>query len=323
MEHAVEEGSRARQDGPGRRVEVLVERHVDGVERPGQLGDVHPGIGALQEHARPVQMQPDLFPAGERGDPIEFPLVERFPGAPPDRRLDRDHRDRSRDAPATGAVHDLLDRFEGEGCLSGGQRNQRDRTQRLHAVPGVVVEVSLGLDDRPPAAGSGEGAHREMIGQRPRRHEDRAFLPQDRRELLLQSLNRAAIGIGIAMDPAFVRHPRQEASLFGGSQTEPVSGHAHPPRVGSEGGQRGGATRRRRGSEEARAESEGSGLQEASSGEVVHGVLTLRAHRPQITVSASPGTGNFDDEGPSPWQKAAARDGGVGEGRVTVACPAT
>ena len=128
----------------------------------------------------------------------------------------------------------------------------------------------------PPAPARARTA--EMIGQRPRRHEDRAFLPQDRRELLLQSLNRAAIGIGIAMDPAFVRHPRQEASLFGReSKPSPSPGHAHPPRVGSEERQRGGATRRRRGPEEARAESDGSGLQEASSGKVVHGVLTLRA----------------------------------------------
>ena len=108
VEHAVEQRGGAGEDGSRGRVEVLVEGHVDGVERAGQFGHVHPRIGAFKEHPRPVEVQPDALAPGVGGNAGQFSLIEGLAGAPPHRGLDRDHGDRPRNAPAAGPLHDLL-----------------------------------------------------------------------------------------------------------------------------------------------------------------------------------------------------------------------
>ena len=137
-------------------------------------------------------MQSDSLPARERRDPLHLRFIERFPVSPPDRGFERDDRDGSRHSSARRAVDDLLQLFERESRPTGRQRHEGDRAQCLDAVTRVVIQVALGLNDRATRS-AGQGSHREMIGQRAGRHEDRPLFSEERCELFLQRANRSPV----------------------------------------------------------------------------------------------------------------------------------
>src|SRR2546427_11247504 len=88
MIHAVDDVARPSQNRAGGGIEILVERHVHGVEWPRSGGHVLAGAGRLQKQARAVQVEPDAFAPRQRDDRLQFCGAEGLALLPPYRRLD-------------------------------------------------------------------------------------------------------------------------------------------------------------------------------------------------------------------------------------------
>ena len=94
--------------------------------------------------------------------------------------------------PARGrALEDALHLLAAERRPAGLERDQVELGELLRAVARVVVEVARLLDDHPPLRAT-ERAHREVVGEGARRHEDGGFLAQEAGELLLEGRHRPA-----------------------------------------------------------------------------------------------------------------------------------
>ena len=107
--HAVDHVLRSREDRTRRGVEVLVERHVDGVERPRRFGRALAGVRGLQEESRAIEVQPDALAARERDDLLHLDWIEALALLAAHGRFNRNRRHAGHDARAFRLVEDALD----------------------------------------------------------------------------------------------------------------------------------------------------------------------------------------------------------------------
>ncbi len=222
--HVVHVGKQRRgscQDRSATRVEALPQRHVHRVERRGLLRRRPAGVGALDEETRSVQVKADSQPPRLRGDPAGLGRVEGLAVQPSHRRLDRDRPD-WRGHAARGAALNGGRRFlPSERGLARRQRDESQLRELLGTVAGIVVEMADVLNEN-AAPRARERSNRQVVGERARRHEDRGLLAEQRRELLLQGLDRAAAGVLVGID-AVLREPCQQLGVRGGRELEAVA----------------------------------------------------------------------------------------------------
>ena len=189
------------------------------------LRDLFAGVRRLQEQPRAVEVKADAFAPRQRHHLLHLGGVEDFALLAAHRRFNRDHRDARGHAPGARLVEEPLDLVGRERRAARRQRHQRDVAQRLHAVAAVLIDVAVGLHDG-AARTARECADRQLIGKRAGRHEHRALLAEDARELRLQLLHHAAEDVRVGRDPLFFGQTCEQGAILGRRQPDAVPAQA-------------------------------------------------------------------------------------------------
>jgi hypothetical protein len=179
----------------------------------------------VYEQPGAVQVQADALRARARGDAHQLRAVEQLPAQAANRRLDRDDADVRPHAAGRGAVEDLLDVVPGERRPSGCEGDEVQARQRLRRVARVVVDVAHVLDDH-ASPSAREGAQRDVVRERAGREEERALLAEERREVLLQLLGRAAQAVLVGGEAGGTQAIREERHRLGRRELGAVARHA-------------------------------------------------------------------------------------------------
>src|ERR1700751_485110 len=158
-------------------------------------------------------MKTDLLLAREQDDALHLGEVEGLAENPAYWGFDRNHSDRGRHATFLGAGDLRLDLSEGERSALGRKGNQGQPAELLRAIARVVVNVALALHEDATAAPR-QKTKREVVGERPARHEYGHFLAEDRGHALFERCDSAIPRELISGDPAIRRKAGQQLRIL-------------------------------------------------------------------------------------------------------------
>jgi len=131
-------------------------------------------MGRLHEKAGAVEMKADPFFLGQSGNVGYLGQGVGRVEAPSERRFERDATDVCFHAPGGCLIQRCGDGFGGKDTCD---RNKIQTAQLLRTVTGIIVDMTIGLDDD-PLAGSRQASQSQVIGHRPGRQENRRFLAE-------------------------------------------------------------------------------------------------------------------------------------------------
>ena len=146
LKQVPEEALGAYEDGSAGSVEVLIHGDVDGVEQSGVLAHWNATIRGGQIESCAVEVETDPTATSPLGNALHLPEIEGFSGFAADGCFDLNGADRDRYPAGSAAVGFALEIVDGEGGLTGRERDKMEAAKCLAAIAAVVEQVALLLN---------------------------------------------------------------------------------------------------------------------------------------------------------------------------------